>query len=267
MSTPSSGSRSDGVSWPSLATVVPVYNEASGIERSCRAMVSVAERYPGKGIVIAVDDGSVDGSASVLEGLADALELLTLCKHETNAGYGAALRTGALRAGDLGFEYVAFIDSDLTNPPEDLLKIGELASAGHTYIKGSRFVTGGGMESVPSWRQALSKAGNAVARRLFGIQLRDVTNGFRAVRTDLFLSWPLNERGFPIIMEELDLALQSGAQPVEFPTLLTARTGDLRASAFTYSTKTIYSYLRYPMRAQMRRTRTAMNSKWTHHNN
>ena len=55
------------------------------------------------------------------------------------------------------------------------------------------------------------------ARRLFGIQLRDVTNGFRAVRTDLFLSWPLKERGFAIIMEELDSALQSGGHTCGVP--------------------------------------------------
>ena len=266
MSNASAESRADR-SWPSLATVVPVFNEESGIERSCQAIVSVAERYPGKSVVIAVDDGSSDASAAVLDGLEHAMELLVLCKHETNSGYGAALRTGALQAAALGFEYVAFIDSDLTNPPEDLLKIGKLAREGHTYIKGSRFVAGGGMESVPSWRQALSNGGNAVARRLFGIQLRDITNGFRAVRTDLFLSWPLTERGFPIIMEELDCALQTGVLPVEFPTILTARTEDLRSSAFTYSTKTIYSYLRYPMHAQLRRIRAAENSKWTQHTN
>jgi dolichol-phosphate mannosyltransferase len=253
--------------WPSLATVIPVYNEEPGIERSCHAIASVAERYPGESIVIAVDDGSSDGSAAVLTDLEQVVERLLLCTHQTNAGYGAALRTGAQRAASLGFEYVAFIDSDLTNPPEDLLKIGDLASKGHAYIKGSRFATGGGMESVPYWRQVLSRSGNAVARRLFGIQLRDVTNGFRAVRTDLFLSWPLKERGFPIIMEELDWALRTGADPVEFPTVLTARTEDLRASAFPYSTKTIYSYLRYPMGACLRRIRAAKKSTWTSHSN
>ena len=90
--------------------------------------------------MIAVDDGSSDASATVLAKLEQDLDLLLLCRHETNAGYGAALRTGAQHAATLGFQYVAFIDSDLTNPPEDLLKIGAVASEGHTYIKGSRFI-------------------------------------------------------------------------------------------------------------------------------
>jgi dolichol-phosphate mannosyltransferase len=241
--------------WPSLATVVPVYNEEAGIEHSCRAMVAVAEVYPGRAVVIAVDDGSHDRSGAILSGLADELELLEVFHHEVNGGYGAALRTGAEKAHELGFEYVAFIDSDLTNPPEDLLKIGELARSGHAYIKGSRFVTGGGMGSVPFRRQAFSEAGNAVGRWLFRTRLRDVTNGFRGVRTDLYLSWPLQERGFSVIVEELDWALRAGVEPVEFPTILTAREGELRASSFQYRPKVILSYLRYPLRARWRRVR------------
>ncbi|MBF6558083.1 MAG: glycosyltransferase family 2 protein [Acidimicrobiales bacterium] len=246
------------VAWPSLATVVPVYNEEIGIKRSCQAIVAVAKRYPGRAIVIAVDDGSLDTSAAILSDLQQQLDLLQLCRHEVNAGYGAALRTGAQQASALGFEYVAFMDSDLTNPPEDLMKIGELASRGHSYIKGSRFVDGGGMGSVPFRRQAFSEVGNAIGRTLFGTRLRDVTNGFRAMRTDLFLSWPLRERGFPVIVEELDWALQANVEPVEFPTILTAREGEQRPSSFPYRPRVVFSYLRYPLRAQMRRLHRAM---------
>ncbi len=260
MSPSSEESRTDDA-WPSLAIVVPVYNEESGIERSVHAMVSVAEQYRGRSIVITVDDGSSDSSATVLSSLEQKSELLLLSRHELNAGYGAALRTGARRAADLGFEYAAFIDSDLTNPPDDLLKIGALASQGYAYIKGSRFIFGGGMVSVPFWRQAVSRAGNAVGRKLFRTHVRDITNGFRAVRTDLFLSWPLQERGFSIIVEELDWALRSGVDPVEFPTILMARQADQRGSTFTYDPKAIYSYLRYPMRARMRRGVTMNKSK------
>jgi dolichol-phosphate mannosyltransferase len=244
--------------WPSLATVVPVYNEEDGIRRSCRAIAAVADRYPGRAVVIAVDDGSTDASAAALSEMETELDLLEVCRHQANAGYGAALRTGAERASALGMEYVAFIDSDLTNPPEDLLKIGDLAREGHTYIKGSRFITGGGMGSVPFRRQAFSEAGNAIGRTLFGTRLRDVTNGFRAVRTEVYLSWPLRERGFPVIVEELDWALRSDIEPVEFPTILTAREGELRASSFQYRPRVIFSYLRYPLRAGWRRIRRVM---------
>jgi dolichol-phosphate mannosyltransferase len=211
-------------------------------------MAAVASEYPSRVALIAVDDGSGDDSATIIAELADEIPSLHLCRHEQNAGYGAALRTGAEHAAEIGLEYLAFIDSDLTNPPEDLLKMGELASHGDRYIKGSRFIEGGGMESVPMSRKVVSRAGNLVASCLFGTGLRDITNGFRAVRTDLFLSWGLQERGFAIIVEEVECALRSGIQPREFATVLSSRQGGQRKSAFGYTPRTIFRYLRYPLR-------------------
>jgi dolichol-phosphate mannosyltransferase len=238
-----------------MGVVVPVYNEEATIERACVEIAEAAERYSGRVAVIAVDDGSTDRSRSILDRLSDRIAILEVVSHEANAGYGAALLSGAHRAKDLGLEYVAFIDSDLTNPPRDLLEIGALLEAGNDYVKGSRFVAGGDMSAVPASRRMVSRLGNTVARILFGTRVRDVTNGFRTVRTDLLLSWPLRERGFAIIVEEFDWALRSGVEPVEFPTVLEARTGEQRATAFSYSPRLVLSYLRYPLRALGRRLR------------
>jgi dolichol-phosphate mannosyltransferase len=235
--------------WPSLGVVVPVYNEEAGLERGIAAISAAAGGYRGRCVVIAVDDGSADRSGAILDGL----EGVEVVHHACNAGYGAALRTGADRAAELALEYVAFIDSDLTNPPEDLLKIGALAAEGHPYIKASRFVPGGSMADVPASRRWVSRAGNVVGQALFGTQVRDVTNGFRAVRTDLFRSWPLHERDFAVIVEELDRALAAGVAPAEFPSVLTARSGEQRPTAFSYSPRLVLRYLRYPLRAARRR--------------
>ncbi len=240
---------------PSLGIVVPVYNEAATIENGLEQITAVAGSYPGTATVIAVDDGSEDGSGELLAEIAGRLEGLEIERHAANQGYGAALRTGTARAAALGLDYVAFIDSDLTNPPSDLLRIGELATAGHAYIKASRFVPGGRMEGVPASRRWVSVAGNAVGRALFGAGVRDVTNGFRAGRTSLIASWPLREPGFAVIVEELDWALREGITPVEFPTVLKARAEGQRPTAFAYSPRQILSYLRYPMRAFGRRVR------------
>ena len=206
-------------------------------------------------MTIVVDDGSVDESPAVLDRLAEELEGLVVEHHARNAGYGQALVTGARRAKDLGLEYVVFIDSDLTNPPSDVLRMAELAGQGHDYVKASRFVRGGTMSAVPASRRVVSRAGNLVGQALFGTRVRDVTNGFRMVRTDLFLSWPLSERGFAVIAEEFDWALRSGVEPAELPSTLTARTGEQRATAFSYSPRLVLSYLRYPLRALLRRVR------------
>ncbi len=242
-------------SYPSLAVVIPVYNEAETIRRTCGEIEAVLDRYPGEARAIAVDDGSEDESAGVLREVAQGSQRLEVCIRDANGGYGAALRTGAERAAELGLDYVVFIDADLTNPPADILRIGELIREGHPYVKASRFLPGGGMPTVPWSRRMFSQAGNFVARTLFGTRVRDVTNGFRAVRTDLFLSWPLTERGFAVIVEEFELALRDGVEPVEFPTTLGARDETQRATAFAYSPSQVLTYLRYPARSRLRRAR------------
>src|SRR4051794_23723526 len=100
-----------------MAIVVPVYNEAATIERSIEAIAEAAREYPARALVIAVDAGSADASAELLAGLEARIEPLDVQRHAANAGYGAALRTGARHAAELGLDYVTYMDSDLTNPP------------------------------------------------------------------------------------------------------------------------------------------------------
>jgi glycosyltransferase involved in cell wall biosynthesis len=243
-----------------MGIVLPVYNEAATIERSVEAVTDVAKRYRGSARVIAVDDGSADDSAELLERAAARLPLLELVCHRTNAGYGAALRSGALRARELGLAYVTFMDSDLTNPPSDVLKIGALAADGHDYIKASRFLPGGAMAGVPARRALFSRTGNRVAARLYGGHLTDPTNGFRAMRTELATRWPQTERGFASIVEELHWALRDGIEPVEFPSVLTSRTAEQRGTAFAYTPRVIARYLRYPLRTCLHRVRRSVHA-------
>src|SRR5436853_6431602 len=95
------------------------------------------------------------------------------------------------------------MDSDLTNDPSYLRAFAERMADGADVIKASRYVAGGGTRGVPRWRSALSRVGNLTARLLFGLPVRDCTNGFRAVRTDLLSAVDLHENGFAVIMEEL----------------------------------------------------------------
>jgi dolichol-phosphate mannosyltransferase len=244
-----------GTGWPSLGIVVPVYNEAATIERGSREIAAVAECYAGRAVVITVEDGSEDGSGAILDQLADEVEALDVQRRSENGGYGAALRTGSARAQALGLDYVAFIDSDLTNRPADLLRMGELARDGYAYIKASRFVPGGGMVGVFPVRRLMTWMASVFCRVLFRTTVRDPTSGFRAVRTDLVCSWPLREPGFASIVEEFDWALRSGFEPVEFPTIIGGRTDEQRKSSFSWTPGLILSYMRFPLRAFWRRIR------------
>ena len=137
------------------------------------------------------------------------------------------------------------------------MKIGELiAGTRADYVKGSRFMAGAGMEGVPLRRRVVSRLGYRVGSSLFRLRGRtDITNGFRAARTDVYCRWPLRERGFAIIMEEVFWAREEGVQIASFPTILRARSESQRATAFTYTPRVLRDYLRYPLRSFTRHRR------------
>jgi dolichol-phosphate mannosyltransferase len=233
----------------SFCVIVPMYNEEQGAEacvrRVCQALASIP--IPSK--LIAVNDGSSDLTGVILDRLAGELPQLEIVRHERNAGYGAALRSGIRRAAEANFDYALFMDSDLTNSPEDISRFVEKMKEGYDMIKASRFIAGGRMEGVPWRRGIFSHTGNFVARALFGLGLQDCTNGFRAVKVEILRRMNLRESGFPIIVEELYQAKSLARTFSEVPVVLTSRAGDHRPTSFSYKPKTLRKYLGFALKA------------------
>lgn len=180
-----------------------MFNEERGAEicvrRVCPALAAIP--YPSK--LITVDDGSRDQTGAILDRLVPEFPNLAVLHHSQNGGYGAALRTGIQKAAEQGFDYALFMDSDLTNDPADIPKFVAQMEQGIDVIKASRFIAGGRMDGVPWQRSIFSVTGNLVARPLFHVGVRDCSNGFRAVKVSILQRLNLQERGFPIIVEEL----------------------------------------------------------------
>ena len=101
---------------------------------------------------------------------------------------------------------------------------------------------------MPFYRQRITIWGNRVASRLFGMGIKDCTNGFRAVRLSMIYPISFQENGFAVIMEELFHLKLQGARVVEIPYVLTARE-DESGGKFSYSPTVIWSYLKYALRA------------------
>lgn len=235
---------------PPFAVVVPMYDEIAGAEACVEAVTAVLRAHAPGAVMIAVDDGSRDGTGALLDRLA-AANADVIALHRENGGYGAALATGAAEAARLGAPFVVFMDSDLTNPPADIPRFAAAMAEGYDLVKGSRFDAGGGMAGVP-WRRAmLSRLANLVARVLFRAGIRDCTNGFRAIRTELFLRLPLGERDFAVIVEELRHAKRRGARITSVPTVLTDRTAAQRPTSFGYSPDLIRRYLKHALAAAL----------------
>jgi dolichol-phosphate mannosyltransferase len=226
-----------------------MYNEAGNAETCVRAVCARLERIPHSSALIVIDDGSADGTGDILKHLEPLFPRLLLLRHTRNAGYGAALRTGIEKAVRDGYTYALFMDSDLTNNPDDIPRFVEKMESDVDLIKASRYVPGGQMKGVPWKRRMISAAGNRVAHILFGMGLRDCTNGFRAVKTRILARMKLIEKGFPIIMEELYYCKFLAKSCSEIPVVLTNRTKEQRGTSFSYRPQTFGKYLHYGLKA------------------
>jgi dolichol-phosphate mannosyltransferase len=232
-----------------FCVVIPMFNEESGAEQCVRSVCSVLATIPVRNRLFVVNDGSIDRTGDILERLAGEFSALTVVQHAKNSGYGNALRTGASAANAGGFDYVLFMDSDLTNDPQDLPKFVSKMQQGYDVIKGTRYSGGGNVMGVPFLRVLISAVGNRIARILFGLPIHDCTNGFRAIRTPLLIGMRLKENRFPIIMEELYWSKLLAKTFAEVPVKLTTRNDELRQTSFVYRPRIFYDYLKYPLLA------------------
>jgi dolichol-phosphate mannosyltransferase len=238
-----------------LAVIIPMYNEIAGAEFCVRTILAI---LPSIGVptgLIVVDDGSTDGTGRLLDDLQAALLARFRVVHKPNGGYGSALIAGAHAAAQEGYDYVLFMDSDLTNPPEHIERFVPAIRQGIDLVKASRFSSGGDMRAVPWSRWVWSVGANVLARTMFRMGIPDCTNGFRAIRTAMFQSMPLKERGFSIILEELYWTKRCGGKVAFVPTSLRARTAAQRSSAFHYRPALFWSYLKFALRASTFRYR------------
>jgi glycosyltransferase involved in cell wall biosynthesis len=242
----------------SLAVVVPMYNEAEGAEECVDRVSAALDGLGHRSALVVVDDGSTDGTAQVLKRIGADRPRLVPIGHAQNRGYGAALRTGVEEAARGGYDYVLFMDSDLTNDPRLIPDFVARMEEGYDVIKASRYVKGGGVVGVPAWKRTISWLGNRVAHRLLALPIRDCTNGYRALRTTLLTRMTLSEPRFPVIMEELYQAKYLARSFVEIPNTLTLRAGARRPSSFSFGPRALWRYLKYPLLAALGRRPRAL---------
>jgi glycosyltransferase involved in cell wall biosynthesis len=228
-----------------------MYNEAAGAARCVREVCSILTGLPERTGLIVVEDGSDDCTKQILQQLAESEPKLEVVVHARNMGYGTALRTGVEHAVQTGYDYALFMDSDLTNDPRDIPRFVAKMKGGVDVIKASRYIRGGGMLGVPLHRVLISRLGNSIARLLFGIGVRDCTNGFRAVRLDILARMHLQENGFAVIVEELYQSKFLASTYAEVPTTLTNRRTEIRSTSFTYKPSIFLKYLKYGIKARL----------------
>lgn len=231
-----------------LAIVIPAFNEAEGIKRCAERVIKTITAIDPKMQLFIVDDGSSDATFELASAVAQKHpRKLVVLRHKKNQGYGAALQTGARSAAKRGFKYVLFMDSDLTNDPKFIPDFYAQIPYDYDCVKASRYIKGGKMDGVETHRQLISKTGNLLASALFGLGIKDCTNGFRMLKVSTVRTLTYHERGFASILEEMLFLKKQRASIIEIPTVLTSR--KKTQTHFMYNPATFWNYLKYALAA------------------
>jgi dolichol-phosphate mannosyltransferase len=202
--------------------ILPTYNEAENIEPVVTAArATLADAAPEGFRILIVDDGSPDGTGAIADRLAAAhpgeVEVLHRARR---TGLGPAYLAGFGRALDGGAGFVCEMDADLSHDPADLARLLAAARAGAGLALGSRYVAGGGIADWGAVRRAVSRGGSWYARCVLGVDVRDLTGGFKCYRTEVLEAIDLptvRSQGYAFQVELTYRTVCAGFDVVELP--------------------------------------------------
>ncbi len=219
----------------SLAIILPVFNEQDGVGGVLDRLLEL--RGANDWEILAVDDGSSDGTQQVLAGYADRIRVI---RHPSNRGYGASLKTGiqATRA-----ENVMFFDADgqhdVADIPAFVRALEQKECVFSVRPKGA---------GIPAVRKPGKWVLQRVCNFLANQKIPDINSGFRAGRRILFMRMlDLLPDGFSFSTTSLMYVLKSRFSHVFLPIQCHPRKGSSSVRIIYDGVKTLLLALRLIM--------------------
>jgi dolichol-phosphate mannosyltransferase len=205
--------------------ILPTYNEAENVEAIVSAAGEVlAGASPNGFRVLVVDDGSPDGTGELADRLAAEHDWVEVLHRSQKSGIGPAYLAGFRHALERGAGYVMEMDSDFSHDPADLARL--LAATdrdspnGADLALGSRYVPGGGVREWGLLRRMISEGGSTYARWVLGLEVRDLTGGFKCFRREVLEAIHFDgvrSQGYAFQVELTYRAVRAGFRVVEVP--------------------------------------------------
>jgi glycosyltransferase involved in cell wall biosynthesis len=188
-----------------VTVVIPFFNPGVGLRRTVLAVVDCLSASDASFEVIAVSDGSTDGSADTIGDIA----CVRVLANPRNEGKGAALHRGFVAAGGA---WIGFIDADLDISPRHLVEYLRLARQGDWAGVYADKRHAGSESAATSMRKALSRTYSTFVSALFHLDVRDTQTGCKVFRRDVLAEVlpRLRERRFAFDLEFFVVARTAG---------------------------------------------------------
>lgn len=206
--------------------VVPTYNERSNLRDLVESVLRAAPAVH----VLVVDDASPDGTGALADQLSARDERVHVVHRPAKQGLGTAYVAGFRWGLDRHYQQFLEMDADFSHDPGQLPRLFGALAAGAELVLGSRNVAGGAISGWGLGRRLLSKGGSAYSRAVLGIDIRDLTTGYKAFTRRALERLELGSvcsNGYAFQIELTYRALRAGLPVVEVPiTFVDRRAGE-----------------------------------------
>ncbi len=195
---------------PGLSVFFPAYNDGGTIASLVITSIKVAATLTDDFEVIVVNDASRDDTAQILDELARIYpDRVRIVHHETNRGYGGALRSGFATASK---DLVFYTDGDGQYDPAEMTLLWEKLSADVDWVNGWKI-----SRSDPMHRIIIGRIYHYMVKLLFGLKVRDVDCDFRLMRRRIFDVVRLEKSSGVICLEMMKKVQDAGFRVAEHP--------------------------------------------------
>ncbi len=165
-----------------LSVVIPAFNEEGRIEKSIRGIEKflVQAGYPFE--IIVIDDGSLDGTWSLLTNLSQKIPHLIHHRNDKNEGKGYSVKRGVLLARG---KFILFSDSDLSTPIEEITNLLPWFDKGYDIVIGSRGLKQSNIIIHQALhRENMGRVFNWLVRLLLLPDFKDTQCGFKCFKQE-----------------------------------------------------------------------------------
>ena len=213
--------------WPPgpVWVVLPTYNERENLEPVVAGIRAALTPVAPDHRVLVVDDSSPDGTGKLADALAARDPAVRVLHRFRKEGLGQAYLAGFRYALREGAALVVEMDADLSHDPAHLPAMVEAARDADVVL-GSRYVAGGRVRNWGRMRRLVSRGGCWYARVVLGVEVRDLTGGFKVFRREVLetldLHW-VRSQGYAFQVELTYRAIQAGFRVREVPIVFTDR--------------------------------------------
>jgi len=203
--------------------IIPTYNERENIEKMIRAIFGLPVLYH----ILVVDDGSPDGTASIVKNLQSVFpEQLFILERQGKQGLGTAYIKGFQWAMKQRYDFMFEMDADFSHNPADLPVLYQKCLDGADLVIGSRYKSGVNVVNWPIGRVLMSYFASVYVRFITGMGIYDTTSGFKCYRRQVLEAIDLENirfKGYAFQIEMKFTTWKLGFQIEEVPIVFTDR--------------------------------------------